>query len=330
MSDSKRSVLITGANGFIGSRLCRQFLSEGFEVIAGVRQNCDLSLIADLDIKKRYGDILDTDSLPEMVYGVDYIVHNAGVVKANRPETYFAVNERGTKNILESVVRNNPKVRKFVLISSLAAAGPAASGTPKDESDELNPVTNYGRSKAAGENVALSFADKLNVVAVRPPGVYGPGDKEMFAIFQTINSRFKPLIGRTGRKLQVVHVDDLCRGIFAATTKASASGRVYFIAEKKSYTLKQFMNIIAKASGRSTIPVHIPSSLFRLIAAASETIFRIVGATPMLTVEKAGELLGSWEVSTERAKNELGFESKISLEQGALETFAWYREKGWL
>ena len=329
MSSSEKSVLITGANGFIGSRLCRRFLDEGYDVIAGVRKTADLSLLDGLKVTFRYGDITDPASLPRMVEDVDYIIHNAGVVKASSRETFFNVNEIGTRNVLEAVVKRGREIKKLVYISSVAVAGPSHEDRPVIESDPPNPITTYGESKAAGEKAAISYRDRLPIVSVRPPGVYGPGDKEMMALFSTVNYRLILKIGNVKRRLQLVHVDDLCRGLFLAATGKTESGAIYFIAERKAYSIKQLMSILQKAGGRRGIPVIIPSALFKLIAGASEMLFKLVGATPMLTREKTRELLASWEISTRRARDELGFESKIDLEQGAKETFDWYREHGW-
>ena len=330
MPDSKPSVLITGANGFVGARLCRLFLDEGCRVIAGVRKTANLSQLEKLDVEYRYGDITRPETLPEMVSGVDYIVHNAGVVKAKRERTFFEVNEKGTRSLMEAIAQHNPLVKRVVYISSLAAFGPSQIGHPLTEDAPPQPLTAYGRSKLKGEQVALSFADRFNVVAVRPPGVYGPGDREILAFFQTVNNRIKPYIGNTGRMLQLVHVDDLCRGIYLAAIGGAATGEAYFIAEKNGYTMKQLIAMLEAAGGKKAFPLIIPGPLFRAIALISETVFKAVGATPMLTREKANELLASWEVSTEKARRELGYESRITFEQGARETYAWYKQEGWL
>ena len=168
------------------------------------------------------------------------------------------------------------------------------------------------------------------VVSVRPPGVYGPGDKEVLAFFQAVYRRLKPCIGNIDRKLQMVHVDDLCRGIFLAATHETVSGSIYFIAENRSYRMRELIEYLQIACGRKGIPVIVPGPVFRLIGAISETCFKLVGATPMLTREKAGEILASWEITTDKARRELGYESKIPFADGAKQTYEWYIREGWL
>ncbi len=330
MPENHPSILITGANGFVGARLCRTFLDKGFEVVAGVRKSSDVSQLKGLGVTYRYGDVNQPETLEQMVTGVDYIIHNAGVVKAKHADTFFEVNEKGTRSLFEAVVNFNPGVKKVVYISSLAAAGPSDGNTPVTEEDEPHPITVYGLSKLAGERAALSFSNKFNVMAVRPPGIYGPGDKEIFAFFQTVNSRIKPYIGDTGRKLQLVHVDDLCYGLYLAVNGETQTGSIYFIAENRSYTMKELISLLQSAIGKSCIPLIIPSALFKAIAYVSERLLKIFGVTPMLTTEKAGELLASWEVSIAKATRDFGYDSQIPFERGARDTFQWYKNEGWL
>ena len=330
MSSSPRTVLITGANGFVGSRLCRKFLAEGLRVVAGVRQTSDVTLLNGLQVEYRYGDVNDPESLPAMGSGIDYIIHNAGVVKARRPETFYKVNEEGTRNLLSAIAQHNPDVRRVVYISSLAAAGPSVNGHPVAETDEPQPITVYGKSKLAGERAALEFAPAVNVVAVRPPAVYGPGDKETYTFFQAAHRHLKPAIGDQKRKMQLVHVDDLADGVYLAAVADTIPGGVFYIAESRAYTMGELTRLLMHACDRWGVPVYLPGFAFRAVAACSECLFRIFGGTPALTREKAGELLASWEVSTEKARRELGFVSRIPFAEGARQTYHWYREQGWL
>ena len=330
VTDTRESVLITGANGFVGSRLCAHLLGQGYRVFAQVRSSSNLTLLRDLQVEYCYGDITEPNTLPEMVKGVDLIIHNAGLIKARKRKTFFDVNEQGTRNLLEAVTIHNPQVRRVIFISSVAAAGPSAPGHPLSESDQPHPITTYGESKLAGERVTLSFAGRLPVTILRPPAVYGPGDRGIYSIFNAVWLHLKPLIGDGSRKLQLVHVDDLCEGIARSLKANVKSGGIYFIADKDAYEYRALIEILVEASGRWTIPLLLPSPAFRAIATVSELSFKALGATPLLTREKTRELNSSWEMDTTRARQELGFESKIRFADGARQTYDWYIKHGWL
>ncbi len=330
MSDMVREkVLITGANGFVGSRLCQRLLADGYHVIAGVREGCDGSLIDDLDLEYRFGDITQPETLPAMIADVDYIIHNAGAVKVKNPELFFEINHHGTKNIVAAAI-GNKRLKKFVYISSMAAAGPSKKNQPLTENNQPNPITVYGRSKLAGEEAVLENTDRINAVIIRPPGVYGPGEKEMFTFFEMLNNRIKPYLGSLKRRIQLVHIDDLTRGVSKALKADTKSGAIYFIAESQSYSYYQLVQHLRRAVGRMSLPIYVPSWAVRLIAWLSEKSLRVFGKTPMFTVEKANEILENWEVSTEKAEKELGFISEIPFPKGARETVYWYREEGLL
>ncbi len=325
-----QSVLITGANGFIGSRLCDLFLKHGFRVIAGVRRSSNLTLLSDLAVEYRYGDVTQVESIAAMVSGVDFVIHNAGLVKAISREQFFEVNAGGTAQLMAGILQHNPSCKKVVLISSMAASGPSVNGKPKLEEDSPHPVTVYGESKLAGETEALKFASKLPILILRPSGVYGPGDKETITFFKSAAKGIRPYFGDTSRRLQLVHVDDLCRCVLAAVKSPTPSGEIFFVAEKQALSLRELVDCLCRAAGKKGFPLVVPGPLFRFLAVLSEFSFKLVGATPMLTREKANELLASWEISTEKAHRLLGFESQVPFEEGSKQTFAWYRQHGWI
>jgi nucleoside-diphosphate-sugar epimerase len=305
-------------------------LEKGYHVVAQVRQNSNLALLDGLEVERRQGDITRPETLPDVVRGVDYVIHNAGLLKSRRRETFFEVNDRGTRNLLQALQRHNPEVRKVVHISSVAAGGPSRPGRAVKESDPPHPITTYGESKLAGEKTALSFADRFNVAVVRPPGVYGPGDRGIFSMFQTVHMHLKPLIGDSKRMLQLVHVDDLCEGVLAALRSETRSGSVYYIAENTAYQYGELIRLLVAACGRWTVPLYLPAPLFSAVATISEQVCRLLGATPMVTREKTRELNSWWEMDVSKARDELGWTSKIPFNEGARHTYQWYVTEGWL
>ncbi|MCH9024415.1 MAG: SDR family NAD(P)-dependent oxidoreductase [candidate division Zixibacteria bacterium] len=330
MNQSDKSILITGANGFVGARLCRKFLDNGFKVIAGVRKTANLATLQGLKVDYRFGDVTSAESLIDMVKDVDYVIHNAGVVKAKKKQMFFDVNEKGTANLFEAISRHNPNVKKVIYVSSLAAAGPSRDGQPVTESDKPNPITSYGSSKLAGETAALSYQDKFNVLSIRPPAIYGPGDKEIFQFFEAVYKGIRPFIGDSSRKLQLVEVGDLCQAFYLAIIKDTPSGEICFVAESKAYTMKQLIELMAEACGKGGFRLYIPAFLLYTMAFVAQSLSAMVGATPMLTLEKAREILSSWEVTTDKAKELFGFSSRVSFEDGARTTYDWYIKHGWL
>ncbi len=330
MAESKNSILITGANGFLGSRLCRKFIEEGFHIIAGVRKSAELSLLNGVNVEYRYGDVTQKETLAEMVKGVDYIIHSAGLVKAKRKQRFFEVNESGTANLFEAISKYNPGIKKVVYISSAAASGPSIKGRPLTEDDPPHPITTYGHSKLAGEKMALSYAGKFNVVSIRPPGIYGPGDREVFPFFQAVYKGIRPYFGDSRRKIQMIEVDDLCEAVFLAATKYTPSGLVCFVAETQSYNTKEFIELLSDSCGKKGLSFYVPSFFIYLMAYITQVVAVLMGVKPVLTKEKADELLAPWEISTKRAEETFGFRSRIPFAQGAKLTYEWYLKEGWL
>src|SRR3989304_4039289 len=128
--------LVTGATGFIGSHLCEELARRGYQVTCLVREKSDLKWIENIDIKLIPGDCTSIASLFPAVTDVDYVFHLAGLTKACSCNDFFCANTEGTENLIKAVAEKNPKIKRFVYLSSLAAAGPSSKGSPlKKESD---------------------------------------------------------------------------------------------------------------------------------------------------------------------------------------------------
>ncbi len=323
-----KRVLVTGANGFIGSRLCRALLNAGFSVTAGVRKSANLKFLEGLNVNYAYGDVTQPETLPTLIENVDAVIHNAGLVKAKKKSQLFAVNTSGSEALMKACVQSD-SVKRFIFVSSLAAYGPS-HGRPRTEEDAPAPMTTYGRSKLEAERRLSAYADSINLQFARPVGVYGPGDTEVFTFFQTVSRGIKPTIGDTSRKIQMIYVDDLVDGVTQMLKYDLPSGEGYFLAEERASTFAELMSLMAQACGKRSVTLPIPGWLFRSLGAISETFCKVTPFTPMLTLEKSREILSEWDVSIEHARRHFDFTPKTDFGAGAKQTVAWYRKQGWL
>lgn len=326
-------VLVTGGSGFLGSYVCEQLAAEGHVVRALVRPASDRKVLSNLPrVEFAPGAIEDPASLARAVLGVDAIIHAAGLVKARRPEDFFATNAQGTENLLRAAEEGAKGLRRFVYVSSLAAVGPSADGTPVADDAEPRPVTHYGRSKLAGERAVIAAKDRLKVTVIRPPLIYGPRDRETLAFFSSVKNGVLPLIGDGSNTLSVIYGKDCAAACVKAISADAPSGRTYFVDDGAVYVWKDALHEVERALGRKAfLRVGLPLGVIRAAAAASQLYGKLTNTAQMLTLDKVNELRQRhWVCSGEGARAELGWEPTTRWSAGVRETASWYRQAGWL
>ena len=323
-------VLVTGANGFLGSHLVEGLLARGHRVRGLVRRTSDLRWLEGLDVELAYGEVTDPATLPEAVRDIRAIYHAAGVTRARRPENYRRVNHQGTVNLLSACQEHGRGVEKFILISSQAAAGPAGEGRLSRETDPCRPVSDYGQSKLMAEQAAAGFMDRLPVTIVRPPAIYGPRDVDFLTYFRILKKHLRPLLGLRERRLSICHVRDAAVGIILAGESDRSAGQSYFISGGE-ITWNELTGIMARALGVRTMKVRIPLFALHTLAALNEALAPLFREAPVLDRRKAREMTQMcWTCDWSKAAAELGYQPAVSLEEGMRETLRWYREAGWL
>jgi nucleoside-diphosphate-sugar epimerase len=322
--------LVTGATGFVGSHLAEALLEKGAQVRALARGPDRLRWLAGIpDVETVFGTLDDRESLDAAARGVEVIYHCAGVVKADRPEIYHRVNGAGTKNLLEAALAHAEGLKRFVYVSSQAAAGPSRLDRPTREEDPPRPITPYGESKRAGEEQCERLRDRLPITVVRPPAVYGPRDVDILAFFKLASAGVVPIPGLGERKVSVVYVKDLVRGILLAGEHPAARGETFFITSG-DHTWPEVAGALREAVGRC-FPLPIPAAVFHGAALLGELYGRIFRQPVALNRHKARELTRrAWLCSREKARVMLGYEPGPTLAEGMKETAAWYRSEGWL
>lgn len=327
----QKKVLVTGANGFIGSHLTEALLKKGYKVKCLVRKTSDLRWLSDLDVELFFGSLFDKSFLEEVVSEVDFIFHVAALTKAKSRKEFHMVNYEGTKNLIETCYEKNPHIKRFVYISTQSVVGPSKNFRLVDEKSPFNPISEYGKSKLLAEMEVLKYKGKLPITIIRPPAVYGPRDKDIYLFFKFINKGLKPLFGKKESYISLIYVKDLVEGIILSAESEKGVGQIYFLADDRPYSLRETEKVIQDALKVKAIYLRIPVFIFMIVAFFSELIGKIKGKTAVLNSEKVKELCQKyWLCSSSKAKDELGFSPKYTFEKGVKETVEWYKSNGWL
>lgn len=328
-----KKILITGASGFVGSHLVEEALERGLEVYAGVRQSSSRQFLQDKRIRFFELNFSKKAEMLEKLRSArfDFIVHNAGVVAAPKPEDYFRVNFEFVKNFVEAIHNAEVVPEKFTFISSLASYGPANAHDLSDflkEEYTPKPIDTYGRSKLKSEQYLHSI-DRFPYVIIRPTAVYGPREKEILTFFKLLNTYVEGYIGNKEQRLTFIYVKDLAKVIIDATI-SEHSRKAYFIADGNHY-LQWDLGKYGKRFLTKALRLHVPIGLVRSIAWLLEQGGKIAGTYPALNLEKVRILESmNWQCDIEPAKSDLNFSPKYDLQKGLQETIEWYKENNWL
>lgn len=323
-----RSVFVTGGTGFVGSHLVDALMAAGANVRALVRQ--DPKWLDGLGIEIVSGTLLDTDILKEGVAGVDTVFHLAGRTRATERDAFLRDNVIGTENLMHAIAASG-SVRRTVVTSSLAAVGRGGSGIV-NESVPLDPVSDYGWSKATMEERLQPWFDRTSMTIIRPPAVYGPRETDILTFFRSVARGVCPIVGSGSEpSLSLVHVDDLVRGMLLAAQAPAAEGRTYFLGGPGQVAWNEVRDAAAAALDRRVLTLPVPRAIVPIVGAVSEFGGRLFGAYPPLNREKAREILeAALMCDHSRAVGDIGYEPRVSLQAGVENTIAWYRERGWL
>jgi dihydroflavonol-4-reductase len=319
--------LVTGATGFVGSHVVERLQRSQVEVTALARSPEKAAVLEARGIHVTLADLHHTDGLKRAAAGQDVIYHVAGVVAARNEAEFLRANRDGTRNLVE--VASAAGRPRFVFISSLAAGGPAPRGLPLDGTEQPRPVTAYGRSKLAAEEVVRSSA--LPWTIVRPPIVYGPRDREVLKLFRITRLGVAPVFGDGSQELSAVHAADLATALLTVAAADCTEGRIYNACHPEVFTSAEFGRAVGMAMGRSVGALRIPKPLGRLLLSLTETTARLAGQTTILTTDKAHEFFQpAWTGDPRPLMQQTGWSATFDLRSGLTDTYEWYRRAGWL
>ncbi|HED12990.1 MAG TPA: NAD(P)-dependent oxidoreductase [Gammaproteobacteria bacterium] len=327
-------VLITGGTGFIGSRLVQRCKQRGDDVVVFSQINTQAEKENAQELESQgfgivNGSVMDRDKVRLAVSGCDVVFHLAAAQhEANVPDQHFwDVNVEGTRNLLEAGIESG--VRRFVHGSTIGVYGVEIQGEI-NESSPLKPDNIYGVTKKAGEELVLSYKDKLPVSVVRISETYGPGDRRLLKLFKGIRNRKFFVIGDGENKHQLVYVDDLIDGLFASSERAQALGEIFVIAGGEILTTNDMVNTIADVLQVRKLSVRTPMWPFYLLALLMEKTLRPLGIQPPLHRRRLDFFKKTLYFSPDKSSSLLGYEAKTSFTKGAELTADWYKEHGFL
>lgn len=337
-------ILITGASGFIGSFIVEEALKQGFETWAAIRKSSSKAFLKDERIHFIELNLSSEEQLHEQLknHQFDYVVHAAGVTKCLHPEDFFRINTEGTKNLVRALLDLQMPLKRFVYISSLSIMGAIREEQPYreiSERDKAQPNTAYGKSKLEAEQWLDATNRQLTekgqapfpYVILRPTGVYGPRERDYFMMFKSIQAHTDFAVGYKQQDITFVYVTDVVQAVFLALEKGE-TGRRYFLSDGEVYQSSTFSNLIRKELGNPWwIRITAPLWLLRIITFCGDRIGHMTGKITALNNDKYHIMKQrNWRCDIGPARQELGFEPQVQLEEGVRRCVAWYKKNKWL
>lgn len=323
-----KKIAVTGANGFVGSTFCRILADKGWQVVPLVRPAADISLLPD-SLQPERIDYNDTDRLTALLQDCEILIHNAGLTRSLHAEQMLQVNASLTRQLVK-IFNSVDKLQQFIYISSQAACGPSDGKMPFTEDSLCHPLSTYGKSKLLAENIVKDNTAKPWTI-LRPAAVFGPGDKDFLLYFKLLKFHLAPYLGSIHKKFSIIYVDDLANLLCLLLLNPSAYEQTFFGAYEEAVLMSDFVEILERVMNTFSNSLVIPVFLLQAAAFAAEWIGRVRSRTPLLSREKLLDLQQPfWVVSNRKAREILGFQPEFDVYEGAVHTYRWYREKGWL
>lgn len=334
-----KSILITGAGGFIGGFLVEEALNRGYETWAAVRSTTSREFLQDERIHFIELDYSDQTNLENTLsqhlteHGKwDYVVHNLGVTKSTNYLDFEQVNYGYLKALIDALKATEMTPDVFLLMSSLSVMGPGdeTNYQPFKSTDVPLPNSYYGVSKLKAETY-LSSVEGFPYTIFRCTGVYGPRERDYYLMIKSIKRGFDFSVGFDKQMLTFIYVKDLVKAVMDALEQGPLR-KAYFISENKAYTQQEFRKIVCEELGKKhVIPVTCPLWVVKRVCAIAEWLGKVTLKASTLNRDKFKILKQrNWQCDTSEARNDFNFNPKYALRDGIREAIAWYREAGWL
>lgn len=334
MTQTNRRLVVTGATGFIGSRLALHAHRVGIDVVAAGR--VDNAVEADRaeelkssGVRLAVGTLQDREYLRGLLCDRECLIHLAAAQhESHMPDSYFRdINIEGTRTLLETA--RQAGVRRFIYGSSIGVYGSSVNGL-LDEQSPPRPENIYTQTKLEAEHVVNSFAKDLETCIIRISETYGPSDYRLLKLFRAIDRGHFVMLGSGLNRRQCMHVSDLIRVLLLATHHPQAVGETFVVAGREAITSNEMVQMIAAAMQTRPPRLHVPLWPFNAIARVLELTLPPFGIQPPLHRRRLDFFSKSFVFSTAKAQAVLGFQPEVDFLSGAADTARWYRARGLL
>lgn len=334
-----KSILITGASGFIGSFLVEEALRKQFRVWAGVRAGSSRKYLQQPELQFAELDFTRPAVLAEQLrthkeqHGAfDYVIHCAGATKCLHAEEFDRINFGQTKLFADTLRELDMVPRQFIFISTLSVYGPIHESDyrPILHTDTPAPDTAYGQSKLKAELYLQSLPD-FPYVIYRPTGVYGPRERDYYLMAQSIRRHTDFAVGFRRQDLTFIYVQDIVQAVFLGIEKA-VHRRAYNLSDGKVYSSRTFSDLIRKELGFPfVIRITCPLIILKVVSLLAENLAKWQNKTSTLNRDKYKIMKQrNWRCDITPAVEELGYRPAYDLERGVKEAIDWYKKEGWL
>ena len=310
-------IAITGATGFVGREFVRTIEKKNFTPRLLVRSPEKLKDLASHAHVK--GDLDNKAALRRLCRGADILVHIAGRITARNEDEFMHANVTGTRNIAQIAVKAG--VKRIILISSLAARVPE--------------LTHYAASKRGSEDALIEQAGDVPYVILRPPAVYGPGDKGTFPLLKALTQRYAIIPGQKYSRISLIHVSDLASAIetLLSAKEPTINQQIFELHDgrQNGYSWQEMAHISGLVEKKAVECIFLPRLALNLIAGICGLYAKIFGKVPFVSLQKVRELYHEDWMCRNNLLAQTGlWKARLDFREGFKQTVNWYRVNGWL
>jgi nucleoside-diphosphate-sugar epimerase len=325
----KPRVLVTGANGFIGSHIVRRLAAaKAYRVSGLVRRTSDLWRLESLPVGLVYGSL--NSPVGAALEGFDTVVHaSARVSDWGNYEDFYRTNVEGTAGLLEAAVKSG--VRRFVHLSSVAVYGFHGALNTAEESPRRPFPNPYCATKALAEERVLEYGDRLEIVVLRPSNVFGPFDTSFTVPLLKSMEKGLPAFPGGGKSLtSPCYVGNLAHAVERAMLTKSGIGEAFNVSDGADIPWKSFLDLVGRELGVPPPRIPVPPGPLLALSIVIERLYRAVGSKrpPLITPYRIAQAIKDYSFSVEKARRHLGYEPPFTTAEGVRESVRWYRDRG--